>query len=329
MRPSRLSLTYLLATKNKLEYLKVVLERAIAARKSDEEIIVIDGASNDGTPLYLEDLHSKGLIQDFRSEPDIGQSHATNKGLMLAKGELVKFITDDDVFLFDEIQKCKEFMLSHPAYPALVTNMAFYTEHSPLKTVHPWLEYENLHREWMEGKRRNYVFSDLSLMIRRSELPRLGLFNPAVMFLDTEYAIRITTIAEIAFYTAVAAVRVANEKSTVGRNLVRCESECKKISVFYDYVYPPAPPPPTILQKMRRPLRKLKKALRRRFFGVHKPAPPAGEKMEFRRTVQLLVENIEQYNKSREKVFLLRDSNTTPVEPILADGEKLRPESQL
>jgi glycosyltransferase involved in cell wall biosynthesis len=60
---SNYRISYVVTTYNKLPYLKQVLERLIAARLSDEEIVVTDGGSKDGTPDYLRGLYEAGQIQ--------------------------------------------------------------------------------------------------------------------------------------------------------------------------------------------------------------------------------------------------------------------------
>src|SRR5438552_17918629 len=97
----KISLSYLLTTYNKLSYLKEVLKTLMDNRKDDEEIIVTDGGSTDGTREYLQKIYQDGKIDQYISEKDFGEAHGFNKGIMKARGELVKIITDDDVFDFD------------------------------------------------------------------------------------------------------------------------------------------------------------------------------------------------------------------------------------
>ena len=55
-------ISYVLTTYNKLPYLKQVLGRLVETRRDDEEIVVCDGGSKDGTPAYLQELYDAGLI---------------------------------------------------------------------------------------------------------------------------------------------------------------------------------------------------------------------------------------------------------------------------
>ncbi|WP_133273804.1 glycosyltransferase family 2 protein [Hymenobacter radiodurans] len=105
------TLSYILTTYNKLPYLKQVLERLIAARQEDEEIVVADGGSKDGTAEYLQSLYAAGQIQQFISERDKGEAHGFNKCMLMAQGEIIKLITDDDAFYYPAIREAANFMI--------------------------------------------------------------------------------------------------------------------------------------------------------------------------------------------------------------------------
>lgn len=59
------------------------------------EVIVMDGGSTDQT---LEILKRYEELITYISEPDNGQSHAINKGLRMARGEIVAWLNSDDIY---------------------------------------------------------------------------------------------------------------------------------------------------------------------------------------------------------------------------------------
>jgi len=61
------------------------------------EHIVVDGGSSDGTAEILGDHRSSGFR--WMSEPDDGMYDALNKGLGLARGEIVCYLNSDDLYL--------------------------------------------------------------------------------------------------------------------------------------------------------------------------------------------------------------------------------------
>ncbi|NJM93984.1 MAG: glycosyltransferase [Cytophagales bacterium] len=68
--------------------------RSIAAQTyAAKEHLIVDGASSDGTVVYLESL---GNQIRWVSEPDQGVYDAMNKGLRMARGEYLLFINAGD-----------------------------------------------------------------------------------------------------------------------------------------------------------------------------------------------------------------------------------------
>lgn len=61
------------------------------------EHLVIDGDSSDDTTELLENYKEKGLL-NYISAPDISKFDAYNKGLKLAKGKYVTFMSCDDFY---------------------------------------------------------------------------------------------------------------------------------------------------------------------------------------------------------------------------------------
>lgn len=91
---------------NNLEGLKRTYA-SIVNQTARKEIgwIVVDGASTDGTPEWLE-AHS-AEIDRWVSEPDSGIYNAMNKGVRMATGEYCLFINSGDLLNSDDIiEKC-------------------------------------------------------------------------------------------------------------------------------------------------------------------------------------------------------------------------------
>ncbi len=60
------------------------------------EYIIVDGASIDGTVDIINEY--RGKIEAFVSEPDGGIYDAMNKGIRLAKGDVIGFLNSDDMY---------------------------------------------------------------------------------------------------------------------------------------------------------------------------------------------------------------------------------------
>ena len=89
-------ITVVTACYNPGEDLLPTLESILAQTYADLEVIVVDGASSDGTLERLADITDPRLR--YVSSPDRGVYDAMNKGVALATGEYVNFMNAGDRF---------------------------------------------------------------------------------------------------------------------------------------------------------------------------------------------------------------------------------------
>jgi glycosyltransferase involved in cell wall biosynthesis len=81
---------------NMKQYIRNTLDSIIHQRYNNLELIIIDGASTDGTLEILKEYDS--YISCLVSEKDGGQYFAVNKGLKLATGDIVCWLNADDIY---------------------------------------------------------------------------------------------------------------------------------------------------------------------------------------------------------------------------------------
>ena len=81
---------------NNVDTIEETILSVDSQQHDDVEHIVVDGGSTDGT-LEIIDRHSEKFAR-ILIEPDSGIYDAMNKGIFLAKGEVVGFLNADDVF---------------------------------------------------------------------------------------------------------------------------------------------------------------------------------------------------------------------------------------
>lgn len=87
---------------NQGHFIKETIDSILDQNWPDLEYIVMDGGSNDDT---VEILESYGDRIIWKSEKDRGQTHAINKGLELANGDVICYLNSDDFFLPGVISK--------------------------------------------------------------------------------------------------------------------------------------------------------------------------------------------------------------------------------
>jgi glycosyltransferase involved in cell wall biosynthesis len=205
--------------------------------KSDDEIIVMDGGSRDGTSEYLQQHYQSGKIHHFFSEKDFGESHGFNKAILMAKGVLIKVITDDDVFYYPGINDCKQYMLNNPAVHVMNSNGGW-TDMRSLGDVYEFTEiYEKFFVEKWLSEKHPFAHCGLGLMFRRDAISLLGLIGVGFYRADAEYTLKITAQKKVNFvwYTGINYVRVLNEDSNSLVYKEKIQAETQRLNAFYGF----------------------------------------------------------------------------------------------
>lgn len=230
-----INLSYIIATRNRLPFVTITLSRLIDELQHDEEIVIVDGGSGDGTKEYLEKLYHEGKIHQYVSEPDKNQAHGWNKAMLMARGAVIKKIIDDDVFCYPAIRACKAYMLQNPDVDAVISNDL----HSSLATPEIVTRASRFKHflAWKDGREPVFTFGDVHLLIRRSALAYIGLYNTAYINIDWEYSLRMTSLkANITYYTGYNALSVSHPGTvTSRRDAAAIREEGRKGELLYGY----------------------------------------------------------------------------------------------
>lgn len=100
---------------NGIKYLEECVQSVLSQSYPHIEQIFIDGGSSDGTLDMLSSYKAKYPDRiRFVSEPDRGPEDAWNKGLTMAKGEILGWLGSDDVYEPDAITTVVGFFKSKP-----------------------------------------------------------------------------------------------------------------------------------------------------------------------------------------------------------------------
>jgi glycosyltransferase involved in cell wall biosynthesis len=86
---------------NSGNFIERCIQSVLAQNYPAIEHIVVDGGSKDSTLSIIEKYNDK---LRWISEPDRGQSNAMNKGIRMAKGEIIGWINADDYYLPGAVQ---------------------------------------------------------------------------------------------------------------------------------------------------------------------------------------------------------------------------------
>ena len=86
------------------------------------EYFIVDGGSTDNTLDIIKKYEDR--IDWWVSEPDRGQSHAINKGLERATGEIINWINSDDLLFPGALQRVAVTFMNNPEADLIVGETA-------------------------------------------------------------------------------------------------------------------------------------------------------------------------------------------------------------
>ena len=159
------------AVYNNRDTIAQAIESVCSQQHTDIELIVVDGASTDGTREVLAQYSSK--IAVLVSEPDQGIYDALNKGIALATGEVVGFLHSDDLLADDKaITRVVESM-EDSMVDAVYGDLVYVRKDDPLRVIRTWqagvFTRASLARGWMPPHPTFYA--------RRSTYEQFGQFD--------------------------------------------------------------------------------------------------------------------------------------------------------
>ncbi|HEU4470468.1 MAG TPA: glycosyltransferase family 2 protein [Flavisolibacter sp.] len=115
-------------TYNMLHYLKHCIS-SVADQDVAHEHIIVDGRSSDGTPEWLQ--ANEGLR--WVSEKDRGMYDALNKGLGMARGEIVAHLNSDEQYLPGTLRFIADYFDRHPEVDFVVGDFLLIDNEGDLK----------------------------------------------------------------------------------------------------------------------------------------------------------------------------------------------------
>lgn len=166
-----MKISIITAVFNSRDTIADALDSALGQTHGDVELIVIDGASTDGTLQVLRGYAD--TLAALVSEPDRGIYDALNKGLRVATGEVVGFLHSDDLFADKHVLARIAGAFSDPGVDAVYGDLVYVRKDASDQVVRYWksgmFAPEKLRRGWMPPHPTLYV--------RRSIYEQLGMFD--------------------------------------------------------------------------------------------------------------------------------------------------------
>ncbi|ANE55597.1 glycosyltransferase family 2 protein [Methylomonas sp. DH-1] len=105
-------ISVIIPTFNQGNFIEKTIESVISQDYPNFELIIIDGGSTDNTVDIIRKYEQ--YLTYWVSEPDRGQSHAINKGMAKATGDVLTWLNSDDWYLPGTLCKFSDLFRNNP-----------------------------------------------------------------------------------------------------------------------------------------------------------------------------------------------------------------------
>ena len=191
-RAPRVRVSFVLSTHNRAEHLDRALQNVREFIGPDDELIIVDGGSTDRTAEVVQ--RHADIVTHFVSEPDTGEAHGFNRGLLRARGRIIKLLGDDDYLYPDGMRRAIATLEEHPGIDALMCGGEA-CEFDPVSGRTRLMEYRflppGMHLRDDVTHVLRYTQCGLGLVLSRRVLERVGLLDTSFRAVDTDYMARL------------------------------------------------------------------------------------------------------------------------------------------
>lgn len=152
-------LSVIIPAYNVEETLGRCVESVLGQGVDDMEVIIVDDGSTDGTGKVCDSYGGRGGVTVVHQKNG-GLSEARNKGLDIAKGELITFVDSDDYIAPGTYKELVEMMEQHPTYDLLEYSVRKEDGEDVLFSLNlPDREYTDMAEYWIAGRAYTHCYA--------------------------------------------------------------------------------------------------------------------------------------------------------------------------
>lgn len=182
---------------NHENYIESTVQSVLEQTVLPDEIIIIDDGSKDSSLAKARELSTKasGLINVY-SQKNCGAHNTINRGILLAKNDLVAILNSDDLFARKRFEECLQLFQSDSALAAVATGIAFIDGSGNEIADVPWYEnavayYKETGNLMLGLLNANFFMTTSNFIFRKRVIRDIGLFANLRYAHDYDFFLRL------------------------------------------------------------------------------------------------------------------------------------------
>jgi len=188
----------LMPMRNPGRFVEDAVRSILSQGGAELELLVIDDGSTDGSREFIDGLADPRIF--VVDGPRNGISACMNRGLELARGDIVMRCDSDDAYPPGRIAQQLEFLRRHPDFVGVCGPFSMAGpagEHVASPRIAPQAGGDDVSGDILAGRLRTHL---CAFAFRRAVLPRIGLFRPFFQTAeDIDFQLRLAAAGPVGF----------------------------------------------------------------------------------------------------------------------------------
>lgn len=225
----------IIPTYNRKHLIQPAIDCVLEQSFKDYELIIVDDASTDGTPEFI--LQTYGNVNNLRAirlKQNKGGGGARNEGILLAHGEYVAFLDDDDRWYPTFLEKLVSALDENQDSVLAFCNVSETDEKYSafLEKFVPWPGYPVIdHRVLLTN---DIIAAPSAMMIRHTSLKEVGLFNNKLRWCeDKDLYLRLLCLAKFTHVPETLAIKISHSGNLVNGQEKLISADKQVIDSFF------------------------------------------------------------------------------------------------
>ena len=179
-------LSIVMPSYNQAKFIEATIRSVLLQGYPNLEFVIMDGGSNDGSVGIIRKYAP--WIAYWASEPDRGQSHAINKGIARATGQILHWINSDDLILPNAFSTIGQLFVENSKH-RLITGQAkvINVQGDQVGEVHSGFS------SWVDFATRQCDIAQVATFFDRKLFDELGMIDESLEYcMDSDVLLRFT-----------------------------------------------------------------------------------------------------------------------------------------